>query len=260
MSIKDKIMDEVVGLSKEVYTDLAKPTVSQVGKTLEGVTRIALSPLNIMIWGFTQISEYLAEAIPKKLSKVSLEDIKTPPAFIAVPAIEAMRYSAQTAELRNLYENLLANAMDSNTVSDVHPGFVDVIKNITPDEAKLLTVFLRTDSVPYINVKEVIDKIQGSFQTTVYKHSHINEDFDLNLLCPRNIPVYFDNLVRLGILESPSNVMLNSDQYKIIKECSFILKERERIESLDRIFDTEDRFIRPTSFGYEFIMIVVKDR
>ncbi|WP_134089821.1 DUF4393 domain-containing protein [Olivibacter sp. XZL3] len=260
MEIEKKIANEIEGLSKEIYADAAKPIFSEIGKTAGGLTRILLSPLNGLVWGFDTIVENLDHAISKKLNKTSKEKLQTPPPFVAVPALEAMRYTGDIEELRNLYANLLANSMDMDTVQNVHPGFVDIIKNLTPDEAKLLTVFLKKDSLPYIDVKQLNDKISRSFVVTIRMHTHIIDECKLSLLYPDNLPIYFSNLIRIGILESPNNLSLEGKIYKELETCDYILEEKKNIESQGKIFETDQRFVRPTSFGYQFINTVVRDK
>lgn len=50
---------------KDIYDDVAHPALSEVGKAIQGVTRIALAPITGMVWGYEKISEYLDFAIPK---------------------------------------------------------------------------------------------------------------------------------------------------------------------------------------------------
>src|SRR5690606_4566280 len=121
------------------------------------------------------------------------------------------------------------------------------------DEAKLLTLFLQTDSLPYINIKEVSDKITRAFAVRVKMHVHVINEYKLSLLYPHNLPVYFDNLIRVGLLETPNNLSLDGELYKELESCETVLGIKNSIESKGMIFETERLFIRSTSFGYQFI-------
>ena len=72
-------------LIRPLYDDLVHPPASEVGKTLGGVVRVALSPLNGLIWGFDRMAAYLDIAIPEKLKNVDPLKIKTPPIEVAGP-------------------------------------------------------------------------------------------------------------------------------------------------------------------------------
>ena len=51
----------------------------------------------------------------EKLKNVPEENIVTPPPSIAGPVFEALRFSGEDIDLRELYTNLLASAMDNST-------------------------------------------------------------------------------------------------------------------------------------------------
>lgn len=49
-----------------------------------------------------------------------------------------------SAELRNLYANLLAKSMCTDTKDLVHPAYVDIIKQMTPLDAQILRTLAET--------------------------------------------------------------------------------------------------------------------
>ena len=92
------------------YDDLVQPTAKQLGKTVELIPRsinAALSPA----WNWVIHSEYnMAETeklLSEKLKNVDPNKIVQPEAYVAVPALQAISYSMNNDELRNLYANLL---------------------------------------------------------------------------------------------------------------------------------------------------------
>ena len=57
-------------------------------------------------------------------------------------------------ELRNMYANLLAASMLKDEKENAHPSFVEIIKQLSPDEAKLLKKISESgDAYPLIDVK-----------------------------------------------------------------------------------------------------------
>ena len=57
--------------------------------------------------------------------------------MIAVPVVEAMRYNSHKEELREMFTNLVGAAMHADSI-DAHPAFVDIIKQLSPDEGKMI--------------------------------------------------------------------------------------------------------------------------
>ncbi|WP_396047091.1 Abi-alpha family protein [Aeromicrobium sp. UC242_57] len=66
-------------------------------------------------------SEFPAD-LTEKMKNVPDEEIQTPKPNVAMPALEALAYSVEEAELKEMYLNLLARASDKRTSSLAHPG------------------------------------------------------------------------------------------------------------------------------------------
>lgn len=129
----------------DIYSDTLKPSMQEFGKTISLIPKAinaAFVPLRQWIvereYNFAETEKLLA----KKLENVEPEKIVTPEAYIAIPAIQAISYSMNSEELRNLYANLLAKSMNYDTKDLVHPAFVNIISQMTPLDAKVLQFLL----------------------------------------------------------------------------------------------------------------------
>src|SRR5262245_16824482 len=93
----------VADILKEVpvYEDAVQPAAKEVGKSLQTIGRavnVALSPVLGLVWGAEQIKSFIYERVGAKLEGVSPEDIQQPKPHIAVPAIDALRYTGGEEE------------------------------------------------------------------------------------------------------------------------------------------------------------------
>ncbi len=146
MSNENKIRDAtdaIKGLVEAVpvYQDAVQPAAKEIGTALQTVARsihIALAPISALVWGYERIKDYLSEALAKRLEQVPPEHIITPNPTVAVPAIESLRYTAHDPTLREMYANLLATAIDARTAKEAHPAFAELIRQLSPDEARIL--------------------------------------------------------------------------------------------------------------------------
>jgi hypothetical protein len=132
-----KLIDETSKLGSKIYDDLAQPSIKEVGDVLGRSVKLLLSPVRGMCWGFEQIEKVVTEELENRLNKIPEENHKTPDPEIAVPLMQALQYTAQNETLREMYLNLLANAMDSSKDKDVHPSFVELIKQMNSLDAKV---------------------------------------------------------------------------------------------------------------------------
>lgn len=254
----------VAGIVKEipVYQDTVQPAAKEVGKSLQTVAKtinIALAPIKALVWGYEKIEEYITKRVAEKLEKVPEENIVTPDPKIAVPAVEALRYTGHDSNLRELYANLIANSMDQSTIRESHPAFVEVLKNLSSDEGLLLKVFVNDDMFPIIDVKRTSEENGGYYLSlknfgVFYQHTGI-QNIDL-------VQSYINNLIRLGLLEIPSGISLSDTQeYIPLESHDSIIQIKRAVESnaLYRVsFDR--KLIQKTSFGKQFISCVVRDK
>lgn len=242
-------MNDTEGFFKEVgkkipidklYDDVLHPALSEVGKGLQGAVRLSLAPITAMVWGYEKISAYLDQAIPEYFEKrrIPKEKIASPAPAIAVPTIEAMRY-ADKEVLRQMYVDVLGASMNVDTANFVHPSFVEVIRQLTSDEARLIREL--TDKGKHEPLMEISVEKEGRDGTfTVFRNCGVL-GYEAQCAFPEKISLYIDNLKRLAVVEVPENNYLvdewrygkivNSDYFQTLvaeaeKEGTPLLKKR----------------------------------
>ena len=257
-------IDAVTGLVKAVpvYEDLLQPVAKQLGKSLETVGKainVALFPVSSLVWGYENIQVFLSTKLADRLKDVPPEDIITPKPNVAGPAMDALRYTGHEDTLSDMYANLLASAMDRSTAKGAHPAFVEIIKQLTPDEAKILSLFISKSSYPVINLMtRRIDGKGGSEFLVHYCH--------LGKMCGLDdenlIPAYLDNFCRLGLMAISPGVYLTADGvYDALENDPVILQGMKVIERDPARKPGIDRLaIRATEMGRQFINACVKQK
>ena len=252
-----KVVADIIK-SVPIYQDAIQPAAKELGKVLTTLTKtinIALAPIKLVVWGYDQIEDFLTEKLTEKLKNIPEENIITPPTYLAGPAIEALKFSGHNEELRELYANLLATSMDKNSTDKAHPGYVDIIKNITPNEARLLKYFVNENNVPLIDISykdEVGDILLLPNYTLLNENLHLGGEI---LVC-----TYITNLCRLGILEVPfGRFLANEDLYKPIENSEMVIYSTKLAEEKGKTIKIERRLLRLTRYGEDFIKCVVRN-
>jgi hypothetical protein len=192
---------------KKVITELASkaltPAAEEIGKGLVTVAKtvnLALKPLNGIIWGYEQIEKHINSAVSSKLSNIHPDRIISPSPHVAGPIVESLRYTGEIEELRAMFTSLLATSMDKEQKHKAHPAFVEVIKQLSVDEAKVLAELSSLADYPLIcEAVYSINDIHTSYEEMYPEFSKLVEDIDIESNV--NIPTYIGNLVRLGIFE-----------------------------------------------------------
>lgn len=245
-----------------VYEDLAQPAAQELGRgllTIAKTVNVLLAPLKVVVWGYEQFEDFLSSTLPEKLSNTPEEELITPKAYIAGPTLEALRYTGFEEDLRELYANLLAASMDARTASLAHPGFVEIIKQITPDEARLLKYFSSEERLPLITVRGTFEDGTG--------YSEFLTNFSLfgteaNCEHVHLTPAYLNNLSRLGIVDIEEKFYVDSSAYEALENHPSVVEFKKQIDDLNepkRKPEIEKKVVTITQLGAQFLKACVID-
>ena len=212
---ENKELDIVKEVAKEVandiYADGGKPVVQPTGELIGLVPRAikaALLPLEKWVLQREYNVAEIKKLLEEKLQNTPAELIEPPAPHIAVPAMQYISYSMDNEELRDMYANLLANSMNKIVKNGVHPGFVEIIKQLSPDEAKILKYMHTNSSIPTITLRYV--NKEGGGVDIVKNFSNIGEITKCEM--PDNAAMYFNNMVRLGLLYDADGMFSFTDK------------------------------------------------
>ena len=257
------IVKTITDLAKTIpiYQDSIQPAAKEIGKSLQVVAKtvnIALSPIKALVWSYEKLEQFISKQVSEKLLDTPESDIQTPKANIAVPTLQGLIISEDDPELQDLFANLLAAAMDKHTASFAHPAFVEAIKQMTPDEAKLMKYFTTATHFPTLTIRNEKKDGKGGFD--VVRHFSLLGQKS-NCENPELTTVSIDNLIRLGFIEIPQNYnYVDHAVYDEIKNDSETKKIIEQIDNLpDRISAILQEAIIITELGRQFISVCVQD-
>src|SRR5882672_11024012 len=116
-------------------------------------------------------------------------------AFAAQALVASVR---NDATMRERYLNLLAASMDVARADRVHPGFLEVQRQLTSDEVRIVGLFQHDGPYPIVSVQS--RHRHGAVVTTVLRHFNLLGE-QAGCEHPRRAPLYVDNLCRLGLVE-----------------------------------------------------------
>lgn len=218
----------------EIYDDGLKPATKESGKVLALIPQTinaALAPLRQWIaqkeYNVAETEKLLAQ----KLEKVEYQKIVSPESYVAVPAIQAIAYSMNSEELRELYANLLAKSMYIETKERVHPSFVEIIKQMSPIDALVFKKIMGREVNPMINL--IMKNEKGEFRTIITNVT------DINIVSQELIGVSIDNLTKQNLLSVPDDGFYSNEKvYDSILQTEF--------------YDNQKNINRRTVDGFEF--------
>ncbi len=241
MSIEDescKVVSETIGkVASDIYIDIARPGARQVGSAIETLFKVGLSPVSMLDWGFEQSKDWLKRKIEERISRIPQDCLRTPQNNIAIPAITSISMSIDAPELRDLYAELLLKAMDTRTKNTVHPSYVNIIGQLTSQEALVFVSFQKMSS-------------NTLFQESDAKYSHtkdltIEEQFvsycrSIGFGGAEHMQLWLENLQRLKLVDLREYL-----------EASYV--EPDCDTPYPSVNNKEDRYLELTEYGREFL-------
>ena len=259
------VVDAVTGVAKAVpvYQDVVQPAAQEIGKGLQTVAKtvhVILAPVSALVWGYDQIKDFVSTKVAERLKNVPPENLVSPKPNVAGPALEALRYTGHESLLSDLYANLLAASMDSSTAEGAHPAFVEIIKQLTPDEAKLFALFAKDTPMPLVSIRwEFKPNQEGKTggKDVLVHYSHLGNIADCQH--PKMTPTYIDNLCRLGLAEVPTFYEYTyKGAYDDLENDPIIKAHKASIEANPEIQPVlEKKGLRVTELGKQFARICV---
>ncbi|WP_417559827.1 Abi-alpha family protein [Marinomonas sp.] len=188
---------------EKIYDDLARKSVVQVGDiALNSIkaARCILAPIDYLAAQQDKLQNHLKRVNDKVPEN---RQINAHP-LLTGPIIDNLKYVEEESLISEMFENLLARAIDRERASEAHPAFSKIIAQLSPDEAVILYHFknqsyeaelnyIYAPNFEYINSIEIL-KNQFPVELLTFPNNYI---MYLNHLCHLNLLTQFNNMLHM---------------------------------------------------------------
>lgn len=190
----------------------AAGNLGQTAVTLTKTINNVLVPLAAINFAFDKARAYFSGKFPQEIAEkaqeIPQEYIVAPKASIAGPTLQGLAFAHEEVDLKEMYLNLLATAMDSRSASDAHPAFVEIIKQLDSEDARLIRQALQSPAaIPIVQIHR--KKKSGGYNVLVQHLLNFNDTETGKPVEDRRLPAMIDNWVRLGLVEVRYDTYLN---------------------------------------------------
>lgn len=238
-------------LFNNFYSDI-RPIVQPVTKCIGAIIELAVNPVIFYSEKARVNFKHRLEEYKKKMEDVKEEDKCEVHPEIGVPIMQVLHYTTND-DIAEMFTNLLASASVHYTAGNAHPAFVEIIKQMSPDEAKIVQFLQKNQVVGYVSLRA--NKKDGmSFVTPVLKDVGIAELVPLMYIM--NVKIYISNLLSLGIIADAGDVYLDDkEMYNQIIKYNNLEDIKEKYESMDEYSNVEidEGYYYVTEIGNLFI-------
>jgi hypothetical protein len=203
-----------------------------------------------LVHRYDTIAEWLDDALAERLAAVPEERIVTPPVQLAGPLLEVMRFTTPDSPVRALLANLLAAAMDAMREHLAHVAFVDVLRQIGPDEGRILKALADHVGHPVIDVVRTPTFGRSSFGHQVLLRNFTTLPYDAACESPESGPRYLDNLARLGVVSLHPNLSIATEgAYDAVRAHPVVVETVARAQEAGDRTNIVEKTLRVTGYG-----------
>lgn len=251
--------DAIESVSNAVHQNLPeteKETDGALSAVVGFFNNVVLYPVKKANLTFRYKLEAFKDDLEEKIKDIPEENLQVPPTMIAGPALEALKYTYDEEELREMYENLLASAMDNRKLSSTHPSYVDAIKQMNPLDARVLDRM-----ADFMQLRSVSVKFCLNNDTQVYTNAMPN--IFCQELCdledPFTVSLSVINLARLGLIDIIDGTIKGANYEELLNH-PYVISRKEFYESFGKEFSIQksDKVIVLTDYGKAFIKVCLK--
>lgn len=258
--IEKQIAEKTVEVTKEIAEDILRPSSKSIGENLGLMVDGVFGWLGT--WGKIQKikqSKYMEDykdTLYSKIENIPEEDLIEPNINIVGPALEASKYFFDEKYYQEMFTNLIAASCDKKQKNKIHPSYVDIIKQLSPLDAKILNLFKYHTTYPIASLKAITkDSTVIPCRILLCDFKEKNAEFSYAELV--EVSSSIDNLIRLNLITKNSDVIELGYDYSKFESNTFYAAFSNSLNQDSKINIIKYR-LELTNFGMNFFNICSK--
>lgn len=246
-------------MKEKFLEEATTPLAKRVENTISSIWLIVFGNIDI----YAEKKEYerqlnlqaFKNELENKVSSIAEEKLTEPSLHILGPTLEASKYYFECEELRSMFANLITSSINKDTTDKAHPSFVEIIKQISPDEAKIIKLLSDYKSKPIIKIR-VLNKDIDHYTEPLTNFSLLPYSAKCNHVDLG--PCYLENIFRLGLAEIDYTTYCTlPNSYEPLENHVKVTSLVSTIKSLDKRIEIKRGTFTRTNFGEIFYQICV---
>lgn len=260
-----KVAKEGVSLVAEVLkaagdNPQVKEAAGNLGQTAVTLTKTinnVLVPLAAINFAFDKARAYFSGKfqvdIAEKAQAIPPEHVVEPKASIAGPTLQGLAFTHEEPNLKEMYLNLLATSMDGRSASLAHPAFVEIIKQLDSEDARLVRGALQSPSaIPIVQIHRKL-KDGSSYNVLVQHLLNLKDRATGMSIEDPQLPAMIDNWIRLGLVEvAYDKHLVDAAQYSWADQRPEFLRLSQAPQPDEAMVEYKKGIMQRTELGIRF--------
>ncbi len=260
-------LDEAKGSEelKQAGQSIARSTRT-VAKTIE----LGLLPFTVVHHGIARAKAYFenrfADEMAERMATIPDDRLVEPSPTVAAQALQGLAYAHAEPDLKEMYLNLLATAMDRSTAATAHPAFAKILHELSPSDAGFFNEYAVGGGpgikIPIVNLVHRQSRAGGVSSVITFFPALVDtrDDDGVQTFMPRGLPLAIENWVRLGLAEitySESLAPSREDAYDwVTAHPEYRERDYTKVGDERNFLEIQRGILRITRFGDHFIQAI----
>jgi hypothetical protein len=184
----------------------------------------------------------------------------TIPLRLALPMLEAAGLE-DDGTLQDIWARLIVNSIDPSFKQPLHPSFIEIVRQLSPDEAIILSRFRKVSEYPFLfSFESPYRTTESGFSVAIEQPTYAELHDKYSRWCGgvplknrENAEIYLDNLQRVQLVEFGFD--LSTERRTAMDFPRFSAGHSEPISALTRL-----EYLRMTIYGERFVGLCIRDR
>lgn len=259
-SILPDVIEPLSNAIQQNIPETAKQTDSALSTVVGFFNNVVLYPVKKANLTFRYKLEAFENDLKEKTKNIPPENLQEPPIMIAGSILEALRYAYDETELREMYENLLASAMDSRIASGAHPSFVDTIRQLSPLDASVFKMFSIKEQYCCSTILFLVEEDKTRYYPDAMPDYFVEDFFSLG--DPFLVSASLINLKRLGIIDITERGLEGVDYHRFLSHD--YVRERKMLLTLEKKYNilmkNSEHAVVLNNYGKQFMNICLPNK
>lgn len=162
--------------------------------------------------------------LEESIEQIPEENKIEPSIQITAQALENSKYCISEPELRKMFVNLITSSMDSSRAFEVHPSFPEIIKQMSPLDAEIISDFKKYSTQP---IARFDLKFPNGSSRTLDDYLYFSIEGSHSYPYAASI----SSLERLGLLSVDfSNYLTDASRYQLFTDWSYYKHLKRKYE------------------------------
>ncbi len=239
--------------------NISDPITQNAGKTLSDIWYLVFGGISQAadkkrMRYAVELEKYHRE-LEESIDSIPKEKLVEPSVQVAAQALENSKYCIESEELRKMFVNLISKSMHADYSTAVHPSFAEIIKQMSPIDARVLKTIPVEGLFPVVNY--INAKKDGSAFSVELSNVYLSNIPDINIFQECTA---ISSLVRLGIINvNFESYIFDENAYELYNETKYFKQLADTIchTQPSRKADMQKAIGSLTPLGQNFVVTCV---